>query len=154
MSLRVDIQIASVSPQVPRPKLIRGWALEALAAGARTAEVSVRVVDGPEGCELNRAYRAGSGATNVLSFPFDASACTEPPLLGDVVVCAPVVEREAAEQGKSVDAHFAHMVVHGTLHLLGYEHQGVEQAAAMEAIERCVLEKLGFADPYQGDEHE
>ena len=110
--------------------------------------MSLRAVDTDEGAALNAAYRSKDGPTNVLSFPFEAREHTQPPLLGDVVVCVPVIEREAIEQGKTMEAHFAHMVVHGVLHLLGYAHEVEEDAVAMEGAERRALLALGFADPY------
>ena len=146
MSLAVDVQIASTSPEVPDATRIVRWARAA--AGERDAELSVRVVDAEEGAALNESFRHAAGATNVLSFPFEAPETTDPPLLGDVVICAPVVTREAAEQGKAPQAHFAHMVVHGVLHLLGHEHDRDADAERMEALEREVLQGLGFDDPY------
>ena len=146
MTLTVDVQIASSSPDVPAEAHIVRWARAA--AGDRDAELSVRVVDAEEGAALNESFRRGAGATNVLSFPFEAPEITDPPLLGDVVICAPVVAREAQAQGKAAQAHYAHMVVHGVLHLLGHEHDRDEDAERMEALEREVLAGLGFADPY------
>ncbi len=150
MKLRVDVQRASDEPRAPAAAAVRRWAAAAAraAGGAGFAEVSVRLVDEDEGADLNGAYRGRAGATNVLSFPFDAAERTDPPLLGDVVVCAPVVVREAAAQGKDADAHFAHMVVHGVLHLLGHEHGDDARAAVMEDVERRVLGELGYPDPY------
>ena len=150
MRLHVDVQHASGAWPVPDDGRVARWAQAAAAAFDRDAELSVRFVDGEEGAALNASYRGGSGATNVLSFPFEARDRTEPPLLGDVVVCAPVVAREAAEQDKPLEAHYAHMVVHGVLHLLGHEHERDEDAARMEGVERDVLAGLGFADPYAG----
>ena len=149
MTLRVDVQRACAAGGVPDAARVSRWAAAAAsAAGQGDAEMSVRMVDGEEGASLNASYRGRGGATNVLSFPFEARERTEPPLLGDVVICAPVVLREAAEQGKSADAHFAHMVVHGVLHLLGHDHERDEDARRMEGLEREVLASLGFADPY------
>jgi len=146
VSVTVDVQIASTSPGVPDAARIARWARTA--AGERDAELTLRVVDAEEGAALNESFRRGAGATNVLSFPFEAPEATDPPLLGDVVICAPVVAREAGEQGKTPEAHFAHMVVHGVLHLLGHAHDRDADAERMEALEREVLAGLGFGDPY------
>lgn len=110
--------------------------------------MTVRVVDEAEGAALNERYRGRTGATNVLAFAFDAPEMPSVQILGDVVVCAPVAAREAREGSKRLDAHWAHLVVHGTLHLLGYDHQETRSAQEMEAIERKVLDGLGYPDPY------
>jgi probable rRNA maturation factor len=133
---------------------MRKWARSALADDVR-GELTVRIVDESEGAELNTRYRGKKGATNVLSFPAESA---EPPTgssdadgllpFGDVVICAAVVEREEREQGKPLAAHWAHMVVHGTLHLQGFDHEKAADAAVMEARERLLLAKLGFPDPY------
>jgi len=146
MTLTVDVQRASTSPGVPDAVRIERWA--AAAAGDLDAELTLRIVDAEEGAALNESYRHGAGATNVLSFPFEAPEATDPPLLGDVVICAPVVAREAGEQGKAVEAHWAHLVVHGVLHLLGHAHEQPAEAERMEALERRVLAGLGYGDPY------
>lgn len=148
--LLVDVQRASEHPGVPDDDSLRRWASAAAHGAARSgeAQLSVRIVDLAEGVALNGAYRGKAGPTNVLSFPFDAPEHTQPPLLGDVVLCAPVLAREAEEQGKPLDAHYAHLVVHGVLHLLGHEHEAAADAARMEGIEREVLAGLGHADPY------
>lgn len=148
--LLVDVQRASEHPGVPDDDSLRRWAGAAASGGALAgaAQLSVRIVDLAEGVALNAAYRGKAGPTNVLSFAFDAPEHTQPPLLGDVVLCAPVVAREAAEQGKPLAAHYAHLVVHGVLHLLGHAHDAAADAVRMEAIEREVLGALGHADPY------
>jgi probable rRNA maturation factor len=153
VSLRVEVQFALPREGLPTVTELRGWAKTALAGRRERAELVIRVVDEAEGAQLNAAYRGGAGATNVLSFPFEAPPQVQlrQPLLGDLVICAPVVRREAIEQGKEERAHWAHMVVHGTLHLLGYDHQDEGEAEAMEALEREVLQRLGFPDPYAGD---
>jgi len=117
------------------------WARAALVGGG---EVTIRLVDAEEGQELNREYRGKDYATNVLSFPYD----TEPVVIGDLVICPGVVAREAAEQGKAADAHYAHLTVHGMLHLQGWDHENDEDAQAMEDEEREILAALGYADPY------
>lgn len=156
----VDVQLASVAGGVPKKGVIRSWVRSAVASAGMTeaCEVSVRVVDEKEGRTLNSTFRKVDKATNVLSF----SATTEglaglPPglrrPLGDIVVCAPVVEREAQEQGKAITDHWAHMLVHGTLHLLGYDHERDEDARRMEALEKRILAEHGLADPYARQVH-
>lgn len=145
----VDVQTASCEP-VPVEEDIRSWIAAALAGRAprEEVEVSVRLVDSNEMANLNATYRGKKGATNVLSFPADLPAELNVPLLGDIVICAPVVRSEALQQGKSETAHWAHMTVHGTLHLLGYDHIEEEDATIMEALESAILGKLNFACPY------
>jgi probable rRNA maturation factor len=135
---------------VPSPASFRRW-VEAALKGARrrkATEVAIRIVDADEGQALNLQYRGRDYATNVLSFPADLPPGLNLPLIGDLVICAPVVAREAAEQGKAPAAHWAHMTIHGTLHLLGYDHIEDAEAEAMEALETRVLAGLGIADPY------
>jgi probable rRNA maturation factor len=150
MSLVLEIQNASTSADLPSAAEIRRWAEAALAGRRERAELSVRLVDEPEGAELNGRFRGRRGPTNVLSFPFEPMPGLEDcDLIGDLVICAPVVAREAAEQGKALQAHWAHMLVHGVLHLLGYDHLEPEQAAEMEALETRILAGLGFPAPYE-----
>ena len=144
----VDVQFATEASALPAAKMIRQWAQAALDGVEGRSELTVRIVDEAESAELNHTYRHVSGPTNVLSFPFEAPGPLRISLLGDVVICAPVVEREAREQGKPAEAHWAHMVVHGTLHLLGYDHQEEGDASRMESEERQILAALGFPDPY------
>jgi len=125
----------------PASALIRRWALAALHGDA---EVTVRLVGEAEGRRLNRDYRGKDYATNVLTFVYDESE----PLAGDLVLCVPVVAREAAEQGKPPEAHFAHLIVHGMLHLQGFDHEAPDEAEEMEARETRVLATLGYPDPY------
>ncbi|MCM8613755.1 rRNA maturation RNase YbeY [Accumulibacter sp.] len=143
---RLNVQYAVKRRQLPRRGQVRRWLRAAVAGkGRRAGEVTVRFVGMGEGGRLNAEYRSGDRATNVLSFAYD----DETRLHGDLVLCAPVLRREAAEQGKTLRAHCAHLVVHGMLHLLGYEHeQDAERAALMEAEERRILATLGHADPY------
>ncbi|HSJ47688.1 MAG TPA: rRNA maturation RNase YbeY [Gammaproteobacteria bacterium] len=125
------------------------WVEAALETENHGVELVIRLVDEAESAELNEAYRGKTGPTNVLSFPFDMPPeVEETRLLGDLVICAPVVRREAAEQGKTEPAHWAHLVVHGTLHLQGYDHQSEAGAAEMEGLERQILARLGYPDPY------
>lgn len=148
MSVRVVVQYALPRRGLPAPQSFRRWVAAVLAGRRKRAEVVVRVVDADESAALNATYRRKQGPTNVLSFPFEAPAGLEVPLLGDIVICAPVVAREALEQGKEERAHWAHMTVHGVLHLLGYDHLDDDQARVMEGLEREILAKLGYPDPY------
>lgn len=131
---------------VPAAAMLRKWA-QAAQAGHEAGELTVRIVDEAESADLNGRFRHKNYPTNVLSFNYDAEAL-DMPVLGDLVICAPVVAREASEQGKELRAHWAHMVVHGVLHLLGHDHENEDDAQVMEARERELLATLGFADPY------
>ena len=156
MNLTVDIQCAS-GDAVPAEDDLRRWVAAALAGGARATdtEICLRLVDIPEMSELNRAWRDRQGPTNVLSFPAGLPAELGLPLLGDIVICVPVVRSEAAAQAKTAAAHWAHMVIHGSLHLLGHDHIAATQADVMEALERDILAGLGYPCPYEaGTERE
>jgi len=151
-SLHLDIQrVVNGDDRLlarPRKPQIRAWATAAL---ERDAEITVRLVGEDEGRALNRDYRGKDSATNVLTFTYDEgprTAVSGAPLMGDLVLCVPVVVREALEQGKSPEAHYAHLVVHGMLHLQGYDHEDETDAELMEARERAILASLGYADPY------
>jgi probable rRNA maturation factor len=134
---------------LPIAARLRDWAEAALrAARRRSGEISIVLVDDAEGRAMNLQYRGRDYATNVLSFPVELPAGVRSPLLGDLIVCAPVVAREAIEQHKKLADHYAHMVVHGTLHLLGHDHVDDADAERMEALETRILAKLGIADPY------
>ena len=148
MSFGVSVQHACAASGVPPPAKLAQWAEAALAGRSEGAQMTVRVVDEAEGAALNERYRRRAGATNVLAFAFDAPELPSLRILGDIVVCAPVVAREAREHSKRLDAHWAHLVVHGTLHLLGYGHDEPRSAREMEAIERAILDRLGYPDPY------
>ena len=148
MSTGVAVQRACAASGVPPPVKLVQWAEAALAGRSEGAQMTVRVVDEEEGAVLNERYRRRTGPTNVLAFPFDAPELPSLRILGDVVVCAPVAAREAREHAKRLDAHWAHLVVHGTLHLLGYDHDRSETANEMEAAEREILGRLGYPDPY------
>ena len=152
MSLTVDIQCASDEP-VPDEDDLRSWIAAALASqpARGDTEISLRLVDAEEMAKINEAYRGVAGPTNVLSFPADLPTELELPLLGDIVICAPVVHSEAQAQHKSAAAHWAHMAVHGTLHLLGYDHIEEQEAVAMEALESTILAKLHYPCPYQAN---
>jgi probable rRNA maturation factor len=143
MTLAVLLQYRTRRPWAPAPATLRRWAR--LAAGRRRGELGIRVVGSEESRALNERWRGRAKPTNVLSFPADGP---RGPQIGDIVVCAPVVAREAREQGKALAAHWAHMVVHGTLHLLGFDHARAADARRMEGRERALLARLGFADPY------
>jgi probable rRNA maturation factor len=147
--LHTEIDNASAAEGVPAEDRLLEWA-EA-AAKQDGAEVAIRIVDEAESAELNATYRHKAGPTNVLSFPFEVPEGVPNELLGDLVICAPVVEREAREQGKAPEAHWAHMVVHGMLHLQGYDHIENSEAEAMEAEEIVILAKLGFPNPYEDE---
>ncbi|MDJ0700843.1 MAG: rRNA maturation RNase YbeY [Woeseiaceae bacterium] len=153
MTSRIDVDLASAAEDVPSQDEIEGWISRALDGAGKTGdvEVSVRIVDRDEIRTLNRDYRHRDKATNVLSFPSGDIAGLpdqEPQVLGDIVVCAGVVADEADAQGKKPMDHWAHMLVHGTLHLLGYDHEQDDEAQAMEALETRILGELGVADPY------
>ena len=143
--LALTIQFASEQAELPSRADLRRWAKAALVTDA---VATLRVVDEPEGLQLNQDYRDKPYATNVLTFAYGAESEGEP-LTGDMVLCAPVVEREAREQGKSLEAHYAHLTVHGMLHLQGYDHEVEEDAVAMEAVETFIMARLGYPDPYQ-----
>lgn len=150
--LELDLQVASARP-LPAESDFRRWCELALRQRSADSELTIRLVDEAEGRELNRTWRHKDYPTNVLSFPADIpEGLLDIPLLGDLVICVPVVEREAAEQGKAPDAHWAHLVIHGCLHLLGYDHVEDAEAEEMESLERDLLAELGYPDPYDGDD--
>ncbi len=149
MELELDLQLATEEGRpVPSEEQFERWVRTAL-AHLDEAQLTIRVVDEEESAELNGRYRGKQGPTNVLSFPFEAPPGIELPLLGDIVICAPVVEREAVEQGKAPASHWAHMVVHGCLHLLGYDHIEEAEAEEMESLETEMMTGLGYANPYE-----
>ncbi|HQW63738.1 MAG TPA: rRNA maturation RNase YbeY [Pseudomonadota bacterium] len=135
---------------LPSAASFRRWVALALGARHAPAELSIRVVAAPEGRRLNREYRGKDYATNVLSFPVELPPGVSLPLLGDIVLCAPVISREAREQGKARSDHYAHLTIHGVLHLLGHQHERPAQARRMERIETQLLETIGIPDPYAG----
>jgi probable rRNA maturation factor len=166
--LALELQLATRRPWVPGSATLRRWARAAHAAGigalplrqrrvhaslANTPSLCVRVVGSAESRRLDRDYRGKDKPTNVLSFPASPQERVASGVLGDLVICAPVVAREAHEQRKALGAHWAHMVVHGTLHLLGFDHERKRDARAMEALEVEILRGLGFHDPYQQSPH-
>lgn len=151
----LDVSISYGLPRTGIPAAIsfRRWVAAALDGRIREADLAIRVVDTKEGESFNRHYRGKDYATNVLSFPADLPEGLPEgvkfPLLGDLVICAPVVVREAAEQGKRLNAHYAHLTVHGVLHLLGWDHEDEREAECMEQLEREILATLGITDPYR-----
>lgn len=145
----LELQRAVESPAgLPDEEAFRKWVESALSRHPEPVELVIRLVDEAESRQLNHDYRGKDRPTNVLSFPFEAPPQVPTPLLGDLVICAPVVAREAEEQGKTQQAHWAHMVIHGLLHLLGYDHMNDEQAQQMESRERELLQQLNYPDPY------
>ena len=139
--LWMDIQNVSTLAGIPSDALFRKWARKALRVNA---EITLRIVDEAEGRALNKEYRGKDYATNVLTFPL----LEEPFIMADILICAPVVAKEAKEQGKTLEAHFAHLMVHGVLHAHGYDHEVPAQAELMESIEIQTLTNLGYANPY------
>lgn len=145
----IDLQIACEQETgLPTAEQIEQWATAAVQPQSDEVEMTVRIVDEAESHALNLNYRGKDRPTNVLSFPFECPDEVELPLLGDLVICRQVVEREAQEQDKPLMAHWAHMVVHGSLHLLGYDHIEDDEAEEMESLETQIMTELGFADPY------
>ena len=155
--LQVAVSYALPRAGLPSAVSFRQWVAAALKGRIREADLAIRLVDAKEGRALNRHYRGKDYATNVLSFPGELDETIKlpkgvtMPLLGDLVICAPVVAREAREQDKALLAHYAHLTVHGTLHLLGWDHEDDTEAEAMEQLEREILAELGIDDPYAAD---
>jgi probable rRNA maturation factor len=148
MKIKVDIQRATDAHDIPENRQLRKWARTALSVYGKDAELTIRIVGKEEGTELNRKWRHAKGPTNVLSFSYDDNNRTTGGLLGDIIICAPVIRSEALEQKKSLASHCAHMVIHGTLHLIGYDHTKPEDAREMERLEISLLENLGYTNPY------
>ena len=151
MSIEIDLQLASEANSLPTQAQLQCWAEQALKGRRAEAELTIRIVDDAESRQLNHDYRGKDKPTNVLSFPFEAPDGIDIDLLGDLVICAPVVEREAIEQQKALSDHWAHMLIHGILHLLGYDHISDAEANEMESLETALLADLGIADPYRVD---
>ena len=149
LELEVDLQVAcDPQPGLPSEQQLRDWASAALTNRRDQAELTIRLVDEQESQALNRDYRGKDAPTNVLSFPMQVPAEVGINLLGDLAVCASVIAEEAEQQRKTLDAHWAHMIIHGVLHLQGYDHSVDEQAAEMEALEIKLLQHRGYAEPY------
>jgi len=148
---QIIVQYAADKSQAPKPAILRKWAKAALQNQVDSAEVTIRIVDADEMTQLNATYRKQNKPTNVLSFPFQLpdGVELEVPILGDIAICTEVVNKEAAEQNKTPESHWAHMVVHGIYHLLGYDHIKDKDAKVMESLEVETLVALGFEDPYE-----
>ncbi len=152
--LDLDLQVATSATALPDCGDFERWASAALSGRRARAALTIRLVDMQESADLNGTYRGRAGPTNVLSFPFDLPPGVDPEdpiadLLGDLIICVDVVQREALEQGKAPPAHWAHMVVHGVLHLLDYDHLNEDDAGEMESLETAILGALGFPSPYE-----
>jgi len=155
--IRLDVSVGYALPRAGLPAAVsfRKWVAAALDGRIREADLAIRIVDAREGRALNRHYRGKDYATNVLSFPADVAEGVKlpkgvkMPLLGDLVLCAPVIAREARDQKKPLAAHYAHLTVHGALHLLGWDHEDDAEAECMEKLEREILAGLGIEDPYR-----
>lgn len=156
--VQVDVQVASGLSNVPAMSDIQNWLEQVVGhvgtGTARSVEISVRIVDEEEGRALNKQFREQDSATNVLSFPLTNAEVSEPPpdlplALGDIVICEPVVAREANEQGKKDSDHWAHLLVHGALHLMGYDHETDDEAREMESLEARILALGGIENPYE-----
>ena len=147
MAVELDLQLAEEHESTPPRESFEAWAGIAL-ADRQDAELTVRVVGREESRALNKAYRGKDAPTNVLSFPAELPEGIELPLIGDIVICAPLVAEEAGQQGKAPTDHWAHLTIHGVLHLLGYDHQDDAEAEEMESLETRLLATLGISDPY------
>lgn len=149
MSIELDLQLAVEDENgLPSEANFATWLEAAITPFQEQAEVTIRIVDSEESHQLNMDYRGKDKPTNVLSFPFEAPPGMELDLLGDLVICRQVVEQEASEQNKPLLAHWAHMVVHGSLHLLGYDHIEDDEAEEMESLETEIMQGMGYEDPY------
>ncbi|MCL1142006.1 rRNA maturation RNase YbeY [Shewanella gaetbuli] len=147
--VNLDLQIAVESQSLPSQSQFETWVSTAIGKSMPEVELTIRLVEALESQQLNHTYRGKDKPTNVLSFPFEAPAEIELPLIGDLIICVEVVEKEAQDQHKPIEAHWAHMVIHGCLHLLGYDHIIEDEAEEMESLETQLLQHLGFSDPYK-----
>lgn len=148
MTLCIEVQRVSESSDLPTDAEFSAWANAAAENSEEEFDLVIRIVDEAESAALNERYRGKNGATNVLSFPTEVPDEVNEHALGDLVICAPVVRREASEQGKAENAHWAHMIVHGVLHLRGLDHIDESEAREMESLETAILDTFGIADPY------
>lgn len=146
MGIDITVQLVSADSSIPPENELLGWA--GAAFDREVGEITIRITDEDEMCSLNKRWLNIDKPTNVLSFPLDDAGDLPPGLVGDIVICAPVIRQEAAAQGKSPDAHWAHIIIHGILHLMGYDHINDMDAETMEAKETAILNDLGFPDPY------
>ncbi|MDW3094166.1 MAG: rRNA maturation RNase YbeY [Gammaproteobacteria bacterium] len=146
--INIEVQIAASADEIPSVEMFQVWASAIEADSDEHKDVAMRIVDEAEMGKLNEQYRKKTGVTNVLSFPADLPGGVDIPFLGDIIVCAPVVIKEATDQGKSLHSHWAHMTVHGILHLQGYDHIDHVEAEQMESLETKIMNKLGFENPY------
>ncbi|NQY37666.1 MAG: rRNA maturation RNase YbeY [Alteromonadaceae bacterium] len=149
MNIELDLQIACQADKLPQHEQLQLWLTTVLAQYNKPFELTIRIVDEKESQQLNNQYRGKNKPTNVLSFPFEVPEGIELDLLGDLVICASIVEQEAKNQNKPLIAHWAHMVIHGCLHLLGYDHINDGDALEMESLEIDILAQLGFNNPYE-----
>lgn len=149
MSYKIHIQNASITKDIPPKTHFKSWITATLKSHCDNAEMTIRIVDEHEIAQLNQQYRNKKGPTNILSFPYKSADSTQNLLKGDLVICGPVVLQEANVQNKNIESHWAHLVIHGTLHLLGYDHISDDDANTMEMIEIGILKLFGFANPYQ-----
>ncbi|WP_410500153.1 rRNA maturation RNase YbeY [Chitinibacter sp. S2-10] len=149
-NIEISIQNESALSPIPRKKLLKEWLRAALGAQVEMAQITLRFVDAEEGQTLNREFRQKDYATNVLTFTYDEDMpqIDGLPLMGDLVFCGSVIEREALEQGKPLLAHYCHLVVHGALHLQGFDHIEDDEAETMESLETQIVMSLGYDDPY------
>jgi len=145
----LEVQIATGCGDVPSEQQFQCWMDTVLSDASQDSEIVIRLVDYAESAELNQQFRNKIGPTNILSFPFEPPAEVESNLLGDLVICAPLIAEEALQQHKPIDHHWAHITVHGILHLLGYDHIAEQDAEEMEALEVRILTALHIPDPYQ-----
>jgi len=150
LSIILDLQVITTNQKIPEPDQIQQWINASLLPEHENTELTIRIVDIDESQTLNHQYRGKNKATNVLSFPFEVPEGIPLNLLGDLVICAEIVAREAEQQHKTQTEHWAHMVIHGCLHLLGYDHIEENDAVQMENLEIDILAKLGFNNPYIG----
>jgi probable rRNA maturation factor len=146
---QLDLQIASTSNQLPSIEHFQQWVNTVLTTSENALEILIRLVDEIESAELNERYRHKKGATNILSFPFEPPAAVDSPLLGDLVICVPIIETEAQQQQKPLLDHWAHITLHGVLHLCGYNHIEEDEAEIMEAKEIGLLKTLHINNPYE-----
>jgi probable rRNA maturation factor len=149
MSVTLTLQNASKTKSIPNKRLFKTWITKAIGPGKKNQEIVIRIVDVKEITKLNKQYRKKNRPTNILSFNFFTPSNIKTNLLGDLIICAPIVKLEAKLQHKTMISHWAHLTIHGVLHLLGYDHKNQKEAQKMEKLEIKLLKKLGFTDPYK-----